>query len=347
MNKKKLIARIGSVFACVLLLGALAVPCFAFVNPDNYDDAHISAISESFLSSYTADIGYAGSLLLSRTATPAEQRAFFSNVFLLCGYALNGDGSEIYNPIPPADLSIDGTQADYSLLERMTVSVVYGPYDDMQTKIYSDVLCRYMCSYSTQYGYTLELRLDYESGEDVIVYQTSDISRPLGSISLKTVVLDGVSIAPVSLNLAFLLPHSTSSDMLGALHCMFFGNNSETTLLFPNSYLEILAHSEYVTDNYEQGYNNGYGVGYRFGYLAGESSSDAYQNGYDQAVSEIDSGEFGANLLGATFNAPIRGLNQFVLVTTPNGVEITLGNVISAVIALVLVLAFLKVYAGG
>lgn len=351
MKNKKIWARIGAVFACVLLVGALAIPCFAYYNPQQSDDSFISAVADSFLSAYSANMGYAGSALLPRSASPSEIRSFFSNSFLLCGYALKGDGTELYNPIPPASLYVDGAHADYSLTARMTVSIAYGLYDNMQSKIYSDVICGYMCSYSSEFGYMLELRLDMESGQDRIVYKSSDITRPYGSIALNQVVLDGVSVEPALLDLAFLLPDVTSSDMLGALQCMFFGDNGEKTLLFPNSYLDILANSEYVTDNYEEGYDTGYQYGYRVGYAEGENSTEAYERGYNRAVKDIDTGDFGRNFLGSLFKAPFDALRSFTLVewTTDAGsrISISLATVFSALVGITLFIWFLKMFSGG
>lgn len=90
------------------------------------------------------------------------------------------------------------------------------------------------------------------------------------------------------------------------------------------------------------------------GYLAGVNSSDAkdkwYQEGYDQGLqdgfSASDSSMLGQNLIGDTLSAPLRALNSFTLFKSPSGVEVSLGMIFGSMIALVLFIAFLKMFGG-
>lgn len=99
------------------------------------------------------------------------------------------------------------------------------------------------------------------------------------------------------------------------------------------------------TDGKNTGYKNGYNAGYTDGFNAGQSKD--YQQGYNDAVKDIDSGEFGANFLGNTFNASIEGISQLRIVRLPSGEWITLGSVFLGIIGILLVIIFLKVFAGG
>ena len=108
-----------------------------------------------------------------------------------------------------------------------------------------------------------------------------------------------------------------------------------------------------IEEGLQHGYANGYNVGYQEGYVAGGNgnSEEAYQDGYDAAVEDIDSGDFGRNLLGGMFSAPMDALNSFTLVSweLSNGgtVSITLGAIISAILGVVFLMWFLKLFAGG
>lgn len=130
-------------------------------------------------------------------------------------------------------------------------------------------------------------------------------------------------------------PLSLSGDNVGVFYSLF-GNSTVT------NYPSFIAGREVGN---EAGYDEGYNVGYTEG--AGATESEAYDAGYNYAMQSISSGQFGQNLLGETLSAPIKALNQFTLVTTPSGFNITLGLVVGCAIALTLFIAFLKLFAGG
>lgn len=106
---------------------------------------------------------------------------------------------------------------------------------------------------------------------------------------------------------------------------------------------------------YEQGYNfgetNGFAAGQKAGYESAVSSGAAFQAGYDQAVSEIDSDEFGRNFLIGVFNAPMDALNEFTIASwqTSDGqtMRVTLGLVLGSCIGIMIFMWFLKMFAGG
>lgn len=86
---------------------------------------------------------------------------------------------------------------------------------------------------------------------------------------------------------------------------------------------------------------------YKNGYEQGQLNSDNYKKGFNDATRTMSDQTFGENFLGNLFSAPLRALNSFTLITTPNGVDITLGGILAACIALIVFVAFLKLYAGG
>lgn len=113
---------------------------------------------------------------------------------------------------------------------------------------------------------------------------------------------------------------------------------------------------------YQDGYDAGLGVGYDRGYSVGYGEGmnvgagvdlealqrEWYDKGYDQAETDLlDSETWGGNFLGDIFSAPMIGLSQFVLFEAPNGLQVTLGGVVGAVIGMILLVTFLKFFAGG
>lgn len=110
-------------------------------------------------------------------------------------------------------------------------------------------------------------------------------------------------------------------------------------------------------DGYQAGLNVGYQYGYNDGYIAGDDAgtesgynsgySDGYDVGFLDGLNSTDSGNLGQNLIGSTLSAPFRALDNFILFTTPGGVDISLGFIFGGIIALIIFLAFLKMFAGG
>lgn len=93
-----------------------------------------------------------------------------------------------------------------------------------------------------------------------------------------------------------------------------------------------------VLNNYVRNvFNDGIDTGYAQGLVVGD------EQGYNRGTSE----NFGQNILGDTFNAPLNALNQWVLFETPGGIEVTMGGLFTAVIALAVLVIFLKMFAGG
>lgn len=112
---------------------------------------------------------------------------------------------------------------------------------------------------------------------------------------------------------------------------------------------------------YQDGYDAGLGVGYDRGYSVGyEDGMSAavgvdigtlqrewYDKGYDQAETDLLDGTWASGFLRDIFKVPFAGLNGFVLYEAPNGVQVTLGGILGAIISVSLLVMFLKFFAGG
>lgn len=364
---KRWFSRLFVLIGCLLLVSALALPCFAdtptvwdsFISildpratsaamldlmsyyernaPNRFFEFKTVVSGEMDINNSPKDFSFLGTSWSSNDGT--FRTSLDMDYFVAYGYSV-GDDYVVDAPTFAAGKtsgSLEVTMTKGSGYSNGTLSVVF--YD-------SDT---YTSVFAILYDLTFESYRIYGALNRVYFGNSSVTPAELYDVS--------VAFVPVNLSenipLSFFVNSVFSSTVSAQVYSKFVYSPSD----FYKGYLA----------SYDLGQSDGYTFGYNEGYLAGESagydsglqqgrdqgfnegiaSSDGFNQGYQKALSEISSGEFGANLLGSTFNAPIRGLNQFVLVTTPNGVEITLGNVISAGIALVLVLAFLKVYAGG
>lgn len=119
-----------------------------------------------------------------------------------------------------------------------------------------------------------------------------------------------------------------------------------------------------LSSNYSPDFNSGYDEGYTFGYNVGyeeaynfayneglrEGAQAGYTSGFEAGQNASASESLGQNLLGSTLAAPMNALNGFVLFEFEgiNGPQdITLGEVVGGCVALVVFIAFLKIFAGG
>lgn len=101
--------------------------------------------------------------------------------------------------------------------------------------------------------------------------------------------------------------------------------------------------------NTESAWREGFDAGYDAGLASGKQTgyNEGYDDGLADGLNSSESASLGSNLLGQTLAAPMNALNQFVLITLPNGANITLGMILGSMIALIVLLAFLKLFAGG
>lgn len=357
MNKKKVLIRIGSVLACVLLVGALAIPAFAdlpSVNPMDLPAKDLYEFNEYFYKTYISYVGRAGSLLLPSSATDdLTIRAFYENEFFLFGYPLYGGGSG-GEPLGLSNFSFDlYNDDDFVLCElsatQVNLAVTWGPYYDEHSKVCWSVPVEYDLGYSQEDDiFTVTVIIDPLGDTVRFVYRSTSNVGEFGELALDEFYIDGVSYVGSNIELqsvAFLFFDESDVDMVSALGRLFFGGSHES-LLFPNDYLtsvfEVIPLDDIIQNSYDKGFADGIGSG---------DFEEAFQQGYDKAVSEIDSGDFGRNFLGGMFAAPFEALNNFTIVSWVDSdgttTTITLGLVLSAIIGVSLFIWFLKLFAGG
>lgn len=99
------------------------------------------------------------------------------------------------------------------------------------------------------------------------------------------------------------------------------------------------------------GYDTGYSVGYEAGYTNGQLAG--YESGYQDALKKnaeaYDNGRAEGIASGfyGLFTDPIGALFNFVIVPLPDGGGITLGTIFLVMIAISLIVIYLKYFAGG
>lgn len=367
MKKKKALARIGAILACILLVGALVVPTFADeVTPqpqtratvplgtaqDIFEDLLATANNQAYRNLYAYYLGYGDT-------------RFFTMDYLVSGTVINGstalpftltvgeDTTSIFVQIP-----IDAVSYEFYLNSDATPTynnVVSG--GSINVTINANTTDGYMVtvSYVPQGQQTATFSFIYRG--TTADYLTPYIIQAEGNNITAT-----MSMA----NIAFTIARASSewSPMLTTVCALLFDdstpNQLDNVLFSPKQFYYGLNESYNLgyedgyrygfSTGYDEGFDEGYNEGYNEGYAEGQDT-DAYQSGYDAAVRDIDSGEFGRNFIGNVLKAPFDALNTFTLVqwTTAEGTTITisLAAIISAAIGVSLFIWFLKLFAGG
>lgn len=308
MKKKKLWVRIGAVLACVLLVGSLAIPAFAYdgvyqnieVLYNDFYGSYLPSVSKT--SAYDLFIGALENFAGSRTVMLDH---FFQYDSLASGdvvlsdrrlYFTDGE-SYLYFMDPNLDgcIYING---EYYAFAGETVSAQVGsltiidfPSIEIIGGFNSDGLFKILS----------------------VIRRDTDETYPVADITSMSIVLarrgsvgQGIDTNP-------------TLEVLSALLL-----DTDKCITHPDAYAYGW-HQTYTTDQYQQG--------------------------YDDAVADIDSGDFGKNFLGGILRAPFQALNEFTLIqwTTEAGatISVSLGNIISAGIGIALFIWFLKLFAGG
>lgn len=106
-------------------------------------------------------------------------------------------------------------------------------------------------------------------------------------------------------------------------------------------------------DSYQIGYNDGKQVGYQEGLSKGftEGYDGGYIVGYEDGLvdgrDETASSNLGSNLLGDTLQKPFNAVLGIQLFEMPNGTPFTIGTILASVLSILLLIVFLKMFAGG
>lgn len=372
---KKLLARIGAILACVLLVGALAIPCFAdeattYASTDGaknafmtyYDIASDSPLRYLLNSNVPTEWGmelaycfqFSGVLVGSQIAAPELLTYDFNNYTQLSFTAVKNLATGVTSELGVGYWTTNYTSSGDSriIFFKFNEYLDGEPRVALQLRVAFDVNT-YAVTSSTITSSVYPIDGDYD---DFII---GSISNVRGSAPLLYSYTCGFADFTVAADyIAFENGYGMGIDD-GELGGYEYGYDVGYDVGHDAGYEEGEAAGTVI--GYQQGWSDGHSSGYEAGlkdntaydqgYADGEQSSEGYQNGYDEgyseAVRQIDSGEFGENLLGNVFSVPMKALREFVLVELPNGTEVTLMGLLSAVLALILFLAFLKVYAGG
>lgn len=327
---KKVLAVLGSVLA---LLSLIVVPTFAFGDESTQGDFLYENRNKEYLlgelktiASYdqlpVPDLTLTMSNLAQPVSSthPAVSSGYYTNPFLHANYATivytSDEGLRTFLPLGEVELSYT--------LESV---------DELGKKSYAYYYIKYSVWSGDSSSETYRIRYSYDYDNPKGTYFKEWYSDDLGILKNPELLIfmGGSDIQYVA------LPIYENA----IVNASGFG----------------VEYSYLIGDQFRYGYNKGVADGEAYGYEQGRiegyhqgilvDNEQAYNEGYFNGQKDIDSGEWGVNLLGHTLSAPIRALNQFTLVTTPSGFNITLGLVVGCAIALTLFIAFLKLFAGG
>lgn len=356
---KKLLARIGSILACLLLVGALALPAFAIGE---------GLTPFQVVTQYATDYGLNNRAFTNALA--AAQNRFTDPEGWLRGLTavytgeLQNAGDTDYIIIPNTLVAPSGaTEAvmpgqTFTSLGAFALSVSQGSQEVYATfrstvivsvVLYKDTYSSAIVSgtfsvvdvstYETLFEGALAGQEASEQGVPVTLLRVVTIGTPNDLIDLNDYDVSlffGVSgqdfnagnVARILLNNNNATPFSPQSLITGYIYGENFGGGGGAT-------------EEELQQAYQNGYAQGEQVGLQTGY------DNGYNSGYNVGFEVAAQRDFGADIIGETLSKPMEMLRDFTIVRLPSGIDITLGHVASALIALVLVLAFLKIYAGG
>lgn len=382
MKNKKLWARIGAILACVLLVGVLAVPCFADIIA--VSETPRVTVSYGFaLDWFNAMIdprsnNYAYNLLVGLYNGYGDSR-FFEVPYLVSGIT-DIRNTPTYNAYLPIQLSLipDGDYASsqihgvvsvdafsYAVYTDYGMPLYYGFYEHgkIDVGIYYEtptnaraVLSFYPESTNT---YTVSYTYNGTYNQNGVSLTLDSILTPHGSYAstdltktdIAFTVTDGTTPALLSIlcDLLYVRDICTFDDVVYSPRDFYYGVQSSYQLGYDDG--NRFGYQLGYDDGYAEGDSDGYERGYDAGYLEGQQSDGAYQNGYNAALNDIDSGDFGRNLLGGGFIAPFDAVMSIKLVswTLESGtqISITIGTIFSAIVGVSLFIWFLKLFAGG
>lgn len=338
---RRWLTRLGVLMGCLLLVSALVVPCFA-------DEE--SSIAPAYTPSYGSAIDDFTDLLPSRQYDTAYghlltyyngfgDSRFFDITMLVLG--------EMQSPSShTSSISVTNSSTDGTIMLNVLV-------DRFQFALYTSPERYSMVSGSGSFRFTQRLN---DSGSSTAFIMFYDGSIPTPSIQFnytvaydsagQTYTLDGIYVGGELIDL----------DSLYWIDFGFVVNNDENPYYLP-IIVSLLNSGQSVT--YEdcvfspRMFYNGYSLSYNLGYYDAEryAYSAGYDDGYYDGINMNDSANLGKNLLGETFTAPLKALEEFNLVSwrTANGtlVEISIMSILSAIVAVGLFFLFIKMFAGG
>ena len=368
-NKKKILARIGAVIAVALIVASLAIPAFAdkptaTAEGDTRATVNLGSAQAWFEALLSPDAYNDAYKLLWDRYLGMGNIDFFNQTMLVSGRSYAQSVSL------GIDLSANGS-TDYLSGTLYTDVVAFKIVTDNQTQVYEAFdggRFEYSLYFSAEDGYMLNI--SYYTAQSTNVPMWNVRYRKYAGDSADTLLRESVTYNGTeyvtqnpTIELAFTVDETSTEDS-GILSLIVFPllqdgvrtANFTEIVYNPADFYQALndAYNLGYDDGYRFGYSNGYSEGYEVGLEEGYAQAvdgDAYQAGYDKALSEIDSGQFGKNLIGGMLRAPMDMLRNFTLIewTTNTGTEvvINLATLFTAVISVSLFIWFLKLFAGG
>lgn len=351
-SRKRLISRIVALFGCLLLVSALVVPCFA-VKPD-IAGTRFEIEWELFTAVRSEDYNQlfqssAYDTLLAYHASPSREFVAFGTAYeYLTGGTVN-NGALPFDRFKTELIDAEGTAAEFtSKSDGITVSAF------AKSSINQNTLLQIVGD-----GFTIQfvgidfdadlpiMEVDFLYDDELIFSMLYHAINGVWTFRTMTIGESTYTLGSLSeFSICVASVNNQNVNFANSLALLFFG---EAKVVYPKSeysmalqvYERMYEEGLDIADDY---YEAGLGDGsndYEQGRL------DGFKQGYDEAVAEIDSGEYGENLLGNMFSAPVKALDEVVIAALPDGTKITIMGALSAGVALSLFLAFLKKFAGG
>lgn len=358
MNKKFFV-RIGAVLACVLLVGALAVPAFA-------DES--SAVA--YMPSYGDAIDTFQMLLDSRSDTLAYgglltyYNGFGDSRFFNVKTLVSGSCDVNYSPTYIDDLSYLNSMDSGDIRSTFTLDrFEYAVYSDADTLLIAggavgSLTFTQMKTQETASTISIAF-YDGSSANPSLQFNYSTVDHSGGAdVTFTKLYVGSASYNPSDIyrvEVAFAVNNNSTPYMLPVVCSLLYLNDAvyyEDVVYSPSDFYKgyTASYNLGYEDGNRYGYQNGYDDGYDQGVID-TKGDDIYQSGYDAAVQEIKDGDFGRNFLGNVFGAPVDALRRFTLVdwTLKDGTLITINlmSVFSAIVGVSLFVWFLKMFSGG
>ena len=319
-NSKRIIARIIALGAMLGVIMALAIPCFA-------DTAEVDLSPELYTPSTEQIWEFISSTIDSRSLYIAEK------IYSDYGYLMFDYGYLVAGRIPQyLGVPVFYTLYESSMAYEFTSVTAYFDIADTVSvsNVMSDIYVSFYIDNDSERAY-IDLGVSLDDGSGLMVgYQSPVYPNNRYDFSLSSCY--------------YLDANGNSYNVIGKQIDIGFMTyigvgNTGNYATFP-----LLSMFSGTMTYYIGALRAGYLSGYEDGVFNYDNLE--YIDGYKDAVKEIKDGDFGRNLLGGLFEAPLKALNSFTLIETPDGVHITLGGLLSAVVALTVLLAFIKIFGG-
>lgn len=383
--KKKILKIVFLCVSIVALMAAMLVPCFAVSAPDvtpDYYTAFVQLMPDYVKNNY-AFIALLDAYR-QKTIPDVGSGGLFSNQFLyvlqqedLNDYLNMGDSTHHHFYDANLFYIFDCEYLGVTFVDATNVATTYGRYS-------SDALISIFLSFEDD-AISGNVTYYFDSGDEFIFYLRGSsyggvlelwydnfiIVNSAGDLIAENDIRDVVDFQ-IAFTVEDALILGSDIEGLAMLNSLLnYGTVNYTSLYNPYQFYQGYKAGLSGELGYQEGYDEGYLAGGNDGYLEGKYDGytegkqdgydsgyttgyndalisvgdEAYNAGYNAAVKEIDSGEFGRNLLGGTFSAPFDALNSLKLIQFGD-VSITLGSIIAAAICIPLLLMFLKMFGG-